>query len=185
MVRCNCKVSRTEQLLQAESKAGLTFENIENEIRKRNYGVLSTISRDGRPHSASVLYAVSARARPFALYIVTDRRSKKARNIVLNPNISFVIPIPKRLGFLPPGSIQFQGKAEILPLTDEASKEAFNESIILERVLKMQLAQKGEVSAFIRIRPDSVVFTYGVGMSILQLMKHIEEASARIEVPPR
>lgn len=169
--------------LEAKVNPDLSFEIVENEIRRKNYGVLSTISKDGRPHSAGVMYAVSARSRPFVLYIVTDRRSKKARNIGRNPNISFVVPIHRSPGFLPPNSIQFRGRAEIIRLTDEIAKDAFNSSIILRRVLKMQLVQKPEVSTFIRIQPDPVLFTYGVGMTIFQLMKHIEGAASRVEIP--
>ena len=47
----------------------------------------------------------------------------------------------------------------------------------------MQLVQKPEVSTFIRIQPDPVLFTYGVGMTIFQLMKHIEGAASRVEIP--
>lgn len=73
--------------------------------------------------------------------------------------------------------------AEIIRLTDETAKEAFNSSIILRRVLKMQLVQKPEVSTFIRISPTPILFTYGVGMTIFQLMKHIEGAASRVEIP--
>ncbi len=170
-------------VLRAKVNPVLTFEMVENAIRRKNYGVLSTISGNGRPHSVGVLYGVSARTRPFALYMVTDQRSKKARDIMRNSSISFVIPIPRRPSFLPPNSVQFQRTAEILPLSDEGAREAFNASIILRRVLRMQLGQKGDVSTFVRVRPDPVVFTYGVGMSILRLMKHIEAAAARVEIP--
>lgn len=172
-----------EAILQAKVNPRLTFEMVEEAIRKKNYGVLNTVSGDGRPHSAGVMYAVSARNRPFDLYIVTDRRSKKARNITLNPNISFAIPIPRWPSFLPPSSVQFQGKAELLTLNDEAAREAFNASMVLRRVLKIQLAQKQEVSTFIRVRPNPVIFTYGVGISVMQLVKHIEAAAGRVEIP--
>ncbi len=171
-------MSTVKEVFEAKVNPDVTFEMVENEMRRKNYGVLSTISKDGRPHSAGVMYAVSSRSRPFALYIVTDRRSKKARNIDRNPNVSFGVPIHRSPGFLPPSSIQFQGRAEIIPSTDKAGNEAFNASNRLRRVLKMQLVQKREVSTFIRIRPDPVVFTYGVGLTIFQLMKHIEGAAS-------
>src|SRR5262245_58020010 len=65
------EVSTVKEVLEAKVNPDLTFEKVENEMRRQNYGVLSTISGDGRPHSAGVMYAVSARSRPFALYIVT------------------------------------------------------------------------------------------------------------------
>ncbi len=176
-------MGRIGGVLRAKVNPELTFEMVEDAIRRKNYGVLSTITGNGRPHSAGVLYGVSARTRPFALYIVTDRRSKKARDIMRNPSISFAIPIPRRPSFLPPNSVQFQGAAEVLPLSDEAAREAFNASRVLRRVLRMQLAQKEDVSTFLRVQPDPVVFTYGLGMSILRLMKHIEAAATRVEIP--
>ena len=178
-------MSYVGEILEAKVNPKVPFKVVEDAIRKRNYGVLSTISRDGRPHSAGVSYAVSARTEPLTLYIVTDRRSKKARNISRDPKVSFVIPIPRRVGFLPPSSIQFQGTADTLPLVDETSRTAFGRSLVTRRILKIQLEQKGEVSTFIRVRPDPVILTYGVGMSIIQLMKHVEGAASRVETPAR
>lgn len=169
--------------LQAKINPRLGFEALEKIIRRRNYGVLSTISRDGRPHSASVLFAVSKTSHVFCLYIITDQRTKKAGNIARNPNVSFVIPIPRRVGIIPPASIQFQGIAEFHPLDDEDSLEAYNSSVVLRRVLKLQLAEKKEVSTFIRIRPDPVIFTYGLGITMTRFLRHIEGANARVEIP--
>ncbi len=170
-------------ILKAKTNPKVAFEIVENEFYKRNYGILGTVSEDGRPHSAGVLYAVSPRTGPLSLYVVTDGRSKKARNIARNPNVSFVIPIPRRLGFLPPNSIQFQGKAKLLALSDDASNRAFGSSLVLKRVLELQLAQKRDVSTFIQVQPDPVIFTYGVGVTIFQLMKHVEGAASRVEIP--
>ena len=176
-------MSAVTEILQAKVNPAVTFRTVETEMRRRNYGILSTVARNGRPHSTSVTYAVSARSRPLALYIVTDRRSKKARNIGRNPNVAFVVPVPRSPGFLPPGSIQFQGTAEIVPVTDETAQKAFNASFVLRMILKAQFAQKRDVSAFVRIRPDALVFTYGVGVTLFQVMKHVEGASARVEIP--
>lgn len=157
---------------------------VEEELRRRNYAVLSTASQDGKPHSAGVSYGVSALHRAFALYIVTDRRSRKARNIAANPHVSLTIPLPRRLlSFLPPNSIQFQGAAEILALDDEAAREAFQGSLVLRRILRLQLEQKAEHSVFLCVRPGRVIFTYGVGLSLLALMRNIEAAASRVEVP--
>ena len=119
---------------------------------------------------------------PLALYIVTDRRSKKARNIGRNPNVAFVMPVPRSPASLSPGSIQFQGTAEIVPVTDETAQKAFNASFV-RMILKAQFAQKRELSIFVRIRPDALVFTYGVGATLFRLMKHVEGAFARVEIP--
>lgn len=81
----------------------VSFDLVETEMRRRTFGVLSTESHDGRPHSAGVLYGVSSPERPLALYVKTNRDSKKARNVAHNPNVSFVISLPRRLlSFFPP-----------------------------------------------------------------------------------
>ena len=175
-------MSAVTEILQAKVNPAVTFRTVETEMRRRNYGILSTVARNGRPHSTSVTYAVSARSRPLALYIVTDRRSKKARNIGRNLNVAFVMPVPRSPASLSPGSIQFQGTAEIVPVTDETAQKTFNASFV-RMILKAQFAQKRELSIFVRIRPDALVFTYGVGATLFRLMKHVEGAFARVEIP--
>ncbi len=176
-------MTKPEGVLKAKVNPRLTFEQVEREIRGRNYGILCTSAKDGRPHGVGVMYAVSLADEPLALNLVTDRRSKKARNIARKPDVAFVIPIHRSPGFLPPSSIQFQGKALLLPPTDTECRQAFESSWVMRRVLKLQLEQKGEVSVFVRIHPDPVILTYGVGLSLLQLMRHLEGSSARIEIP--
>jgi hypothetical protein len=176
-------MNMAKAVLEAKVNPHLTFEMVEHELRRRHYGVLCTISQDGRPHSAGVTYAVSAPIRPFGLYVVTDGRSKKARNIARNSNISFAVPVHRSPGFLPPGSIQFQAQAEIVALTDNGAREAFNASLVTKSILRMQLQQKRDVSTFLYIRPNPVMFTYGIGMTIFELAKHFEEGAARVVIP--
>ncbi len=164
-------------------RARLIFEIVEGEMRKRNFGVLSTVSTDVRPHSVGVLYGISSRRAPLALYVVTDQRSKKVRNIQGNPKVSFSIPLHRRLlSFLPPNSIQFQGAAKILPISDETAKETFSHSFVLRKTLSLEETQREGV--FLRILPDPVIHTYGVGISLLGLLRNIEGGTSRVEIPP-
>jgi hypothetical protein len=55
------------------SKKTLNFEFIEREIRKKTYGILSTINQNGHSHSTSILFAVSPPESKFALYILTEK----------------------------------------------------------------------------------------------------------------
>lgn len=160
----------------------LGFDLVEREIRKRNFGVLATISPQGRPHSAGVLYAISRPKDPFILYVTTDRRSKKARNIANNRNVAFTIPLNRRfLRFMPPNSIQFQGVADLTSSDDEDARAAFSRSLLLRETLKLEASQRDAI--FIRITPDPVVFTYGVGVSPLSLIKDIGGAARRSRIP--
>lgn len=161
----------------------LGFDVVESEIRRRNFGVLATVCQDGRPHSTGVLYGVSPWEKLLAIYITTNRESKKARNVARNPNVSFTIPLSRRyLRLLPPHCVQFQGTADTVPIEDETANEAFG-SLLLREVLKLERKHVQQKAVFIRIHPDPVIFTYGLGLSFVELMKHIGAASSRVRIP--
>jgi hypothetical protein len=47
-----------------------------------------------------------------ALYVMTRRHLKKARNIAQSPRVALVVPLPRRfLQFVPPATIQLRGRA--------------------------------------------------------------------------
>jgi len=168
----------------AVSSEVLSFDFAEKEIRRRSFGVLSTVSHDGRPHSVGVLYGVSSRDKPLAFYVTTNRESKKARNIACNPNVSFTIPLPRRfLTFMSPNCVQFQGTAHIIPFEDENAAAAFDGSLVLRESLKLERKHVQRKAIFIRIRPDPVIFTYGLGLSPLGLVRNIASAISRVEIP--
>ena len=66
----------------------MTFELVLSHLRKRDFAVLSTISKGGKPHSVGVNYGVSEHGRAFVIYVMTRKHLQKARNIAENPNIS-------------------------------------------------------------------------------------------------
>ncbi len=162
----------------------LSFDFVEREIRRHNFGVLCTISADGRPHSTGVLYGVSPRQRAFVLYATTNKRNKKARNIARNSSVSFTIPIMRRvLRFLPPHCVQFQGTGEIIPFDDLDACSAFASSLVLRKTLQLEGKHVGRDAVFIRIFPDPVMYTYGLGLPLLELLRNIGGASGRVEIP--
>lgn len=179
-------MSESELSAQQELSKDTTkpsFEIVETEVRRRTFGVLSTVSRDHRPHSTGVVYGVSSRKRPFSLYVTTNRDNKKARNITRDPNVSFTIPIPRRfLRFLPPNCVQFQGRAEIVSFEDEDARNGFSRSLVLRKILKLEEEHVGSKAVFIRIRPDSTIHTYGMGSSLVGLLRNIR-AQSRVEIP--
>ena len=162
-----------EPLIEKSIEAPFSFEYIENQLRKKHFGILSTISLQNRPHSVGVVYAVSPftyndhRNLPFYLYLITRPVLKKARNIRNNPNVSFVVPFPHYLfRMLPHACIQFQGKAEFIPINDPIATKAFQSSIVLRRSMVHSLSL-GE-STFIKIIPDGKIFTFGINANIWQ-----------------
>jgi nitroimidazol reductase NimA-like FMN-containing flavoprotein (pyridoxamine 5'-phosphate oxidase superfamily) len=170
-----------------QTAGGLTFERVVSALRRRDFGVLSTATPDGRPHSVGVVYGVSLPGRPFRLYVMTRRRLRKARNAVENPHVSFVVPVTRRLlWFVPPPCVQFQGTAEVLDRDDPGGVETFRSFAMGRRILAMyeDLARRGETGVcFLRITPDQTLSTYMVGHSIWELMRRMEAGIEQVRVP--
>jgi hypothetical protein len=164
----------------------VTFHSVLGELRRRDFAVLSTVTPEGRPHSAGVVYGVSLAGRPFQLYVMTRRRLRKARNVAENPNVSLVVPLNRRLlWFLPPPCIQFQGRAEVLDRDDRGGVETFRSFAMGRRILTMyeEMALRGETGVcFLRITPDVTLSTYMVGHSMWELMRRMEAGIERVRV---
>ncbi len=145
--------------------APFPFSYVEKQLRRKNFGILTTVTPEGRPHSVGVVYAVAPPDMPFSLYLISRPVLKKARNISNNPNVSFVIPFPHYfLRLIPPSCIQFQGKAEQIPFEDPVARKAFQSSIVLRRSLRHSV-ELGE-SIFFRIVPDKKIFCFGIGANV-------------------
>jgi len=163
---------------------GITFEQVEKEMRGNTFGVFCSPSHKGRPHSNGVPYAVSKPDQLSALYVTTNTYNRKVRNIARNSDVAFTIPAQRRLlRFLPPHCIQFQGTASIVPIDDEVAVEAFNTSMLLRRVLELERRHFGAKAVLIRIRPDPVIHTYGLGVPLAALLKHIGKRSSSVRIP--
>lgn len=164
-----------------------TFDRVLRDLRKRDFGVLSTVTPEGRPHSVGVVYGVALAGRPFQLYVMTRRRLRKARNVVENPDVSLVVPLTRRLlWFVPPPCVQFQGRAEVLDREDPGGVETFRSFAMGRRILSMyeEFVRRGETGVcFLRITPDPTMSTYMVGHSLWELMRRMETGIERVPVP--
>lgn len=171
-----------------EKEQRATFALVLRQLRKRDFAVLSTVDENGIPHSAGVNYGVSQPGRDFALYVMTRRHLKKARNIARNPRVSLVIPVTRRLlWFLPPPTIQLHGTAEILEWTDAEGTEVFQHFWMGRRILKAynESHRHGETRiCFLKITPDPIITTYMVGYSIWEIRKRMESGAAKVVIPP-
>ncbi|MHA2165795.1 MAG: pyridoxamine 5'-phosphate oxidase family protein, partial [Candidatus Hodarchaeales archaeon] len=97
------------------NKQVVSFSFVEKQVRKKTFGVLTTINRDGTPHTTGILYGVSLPSSKFALFCLTSKNYKKVRNIERNPNISFLIPFPHYyIRFAPASIVTFQGTIDFL-----------------------------------------------------------------------
>lgn len=165
----------------------VTFDLVLRELRAHNFAVLGTVDEDGVPDSAGVNYGVSAPGRDLALYVMTRRHLKKARNIARNPHVALVIPLPRRLlRFIPPATIQLRGRAEILDWTDEEGTNAFRRFWMGRWILAAyeKSRQQGETRVcFLKITLDPVIRTYAVGHSVWDLRRRMESAGATVLIP--
>jgi hypothetical protein len=122
-----------------------------------------------------------------ALYVMTRRHLKKARNIARNPHVALVVPLPRRLlQFVPPATIQLRGRAEILDWADEEGTAVFGRFWMGRRILAAyeKSRREGETRVcFLKITLDPVIRTYAVGYSAWDLRKRMEAAAATVLIP--
>src|ERR687893_477122 len=78
-------------------------------IERRSVATMATVSAAGRPHAATVLYDCV----DDALFVSTQRTSRKARNVADNGSSAVTIAV-RRLPVGPPASIQFRSSAAVL-----------------------------------------------------------------------
>jgi general stress protein 26 len=163
------------------------FAAVERALRRHGFGTLSTVTEQGRPHATGVVYAVSPPGEPLNLYVTTRTTTRKVRNVRAQPDVAFVIPVPRRFapGF-PPRVIQFQGTATVVSGSDEAAIRAFASSWFLRRILmtERRIVAHGGMLCFLRIHPDTTVFTYGMGRSLLENIRRPRDAIGRVTIPP-
>lgn len=162
------------------------FDAVERALRRRTFGTISTLTEQDTPHATGVVYAVSPSHEPLVLYVTTRTTTRKVRNIRAHPDVAFVVPVPRRIGSaVPPRAIQFQGTATVVPADHAGAVRAFESTWFLRKILRTEqriVAQGGEL-CFIRIRPNPTLFTYGMGMSLLENMRHPRQAIGRVAIP--
>jgi len=164
-------MKESKGLSAAAVMAPFPFAYVERQLRRKNTGILSTVAPEGRAHSVGVVYGVSPPELPFSLYLITRPTLKKARNIRSNPNVSFVVPFPHHFfRFVPASCVQFQGRAQLLPSDDSVANKVFQSSLVLRQSLK-HTKNLGE-PVFIRIVSDERIFTWGIGASVWQIIRH-------------
>jgi hypothetical protein len=170
-------------------KKEFTFSFIEKKVRSKTFGILTTLNSDGTPHSTGILYGVSPPSSKFFLYFLTAKKSKKVRNIRINPNISFIIPFPHYyIRFVPSGTVTFNGKVSLIPTTEIKSIFEFESIFSRKRVLRLILKeienQNTDSFTFGEIVPHSKVLCHSVGYNILKLRKGHKQGGYSVLIPP-
>ena len=150
-------------------------DTVRKAIAKRSFCSLATTSERGRPHSAGVLYQFAEDA----LFVSTLRSSRKARNLAQNPHVGVFVPI-RRLPVGPPSSVQFQAAAEVLGADDPELRRH------VEAGRLGAITGHGELDlpdgCFLRIPLPARLHTYGLGMSLRQLLRDPLGAAGIVEL---
>jgi hypothetical protein len=151
-----------------------TADLVRRAVEKRSVAMLSTVSAAGRPHAATVLYALA----DHQLYVSTLASSRKARNVAATPWVGVVVPV-RRLPVGPPASIQFQGRAEVLDPDDSELRRLAGAGRLKAVTSHGELELPG--GCFLRITPVGRIHTYGLGLSLLQFIRNPLAAAGSVE----
>ena len=161
-----------------------TFDYVETQVRKKTFGIFTTIDSRSRPHSTGILYGVGPPSAAFALYIVTFDHYAKVRYIRANPVVTLAVTFPHRiLSFVPANCVTFRGTAATVPISDPDGVWAFQQHRILRDNLTTVSA--GAHPVFIRIDPEPKVQCYGLGIPLNQLRKEHTSGGYQVRVPER
>ena len=165
------------------SERGITFNYIENEVRKKTFGILSTVTPKGHPHQVGMIYAVSHPESPFRLYMGTGMRSRKAKNIQSNSKVSFLVTFPHYyLRMVPSYTATFRGKADFVSFEDNDVQWAFNQKMILRMNFDVD-PELLEDLVIIRIKPTPTVNCYGLGIGLNEIRKSHATSFYNVKIP--
>lgn len=139
-------------------------------VARRRYAVVATASAEGRPHSAGVLYQLAGSE----LWWSTHEASRKARNIAANPRIGITIPVRRVPVGGPPSAVQIQGPAEVVGLDHPDLRRLVDAGALGSITGHGELELDG--GCFVRVSLPRRVPVYGLGMSLLSLIRHPFEA---------
>jgi hypothetical protein len=161
-----------------------TFDYVEAQVRKKTFGIFTTIDPRGRPHSTGVLYGVGPSTARFALYIVAFEHYAKVRYVRANPVVTLAVTFPHRiLSFVPADCVTFRGRAVTVPFSDPDAVWAFRRRRILRDALAT--GSKGDHPIFFRIDPEPSVLCYGLGRPMNEIRKDPNIGGYKVRVPVR
>jgi len=160
-----------------------TLEDLTRLIGRRNFCILATQGVNG-PHVAGVGYFASG----LDLYIPTSANTAKARNVRRDPRVAVHIPVPWPLVPAPQKSIQFRGKARILPLDDASANAALDRGSLLMRQVFRRLFKNVDTetwgeSIWIHVRPARRIETFMIGVSSTTIFRDEKKAMLHFDVP--
>jgi hypothetical protein len=165
----------TTETPTSTSPVKLDPHKIRKAMATRSFATLASSSSIGHPHVAGVLYELVGTD----LWINTMRNSRKARNIEANERVGVTIPV-RRLPVGPPSTIQFQGTAEVFTAQSPEVIDLVGAGLLKSITSHGELELDG--SCFVRLTPKRRLHTYGLGLSLLKLIRDPLNASGSIEL---
>lgn len=141
-------------------------------IHTKSFATLATTSPAGRSHAAGVIYdEVDGE-----LWVHTMRSSRKARSIAANPHVAICIPF-RKLPAGPPYTVHFQATAQLVDMGDRGVLD------LLEAGELDSISGHGALDepdgVFLRITPNDVVHSYGLGANPIELIRDPLHTGAR------
>jgi general stress protein 26 len=149
---------------------------IRRAVARHSFCVLATSSARNRPHAAGLLYA----AVDLTLYVLVSEDSVKVRNVRANPEVAVTIPV-RKYPMGPPMAVQFQGRAEVVPVDDPQIRELLAAGR-LKRVTGLGALAKPGV-CFLRISPGRRVLSYGLGVPLRTLLRDVSAGARGVDLP--
>ncbi len=169
--------------MSTKSKGDLfpTFDYVETALRRKTFGVLTSVDPQGRPHSTGILYGVAPPSSPFAFCFLTLEKYIKVRNIRANPQVTLVVPFPHRiLSFIPAPCTTVRGRAEVVPFSDGDARWGFEQ----HRILRDNVDWLTEADpVFLKLTPDPTILCHGLGIGLFELRKEHTAGGYRAHIP--
>ncbi|WP_281882726.1 pyridoxamine 5'-phosphate oxidase family protein [Agromyces rhizosphaerae] len=144
----------------------MTTEQVWEELAKRPFIVVGTVTGQGEARTAGVLPHVA----DGVVWFTTYARMWKARHIAANPHVSVTAPAHRRVWFapwvrIPDATITFRGTAEVVP-AERMPREALD-----ALTHGLDLAEDGPDGPLvgIAIRPRGDFVTYGIGVPVMAM----------------
>lgn len=159
-----------------------TLDDLTKLIAKRTFCTLATQGLHG-PQISGVGYFADG----LDLYIPTSMKTAKARNIQRDSRVAVHIPVPWPLIPAPPKSIQFRGRAEMLPISDTSANAALEHSSMMMRRVFRRLLEQADTAVWgdpvwIRVRPVGRIETFMVGVPMFTLFQDESKAMLHFDV---
>jgi Pyridoxamine 5'-phosphate oxidase len=153
----------------------LSTEDVWRQIAKASFAYVAHVTPSGEPRVSGVVFKSAGRR----LYIAVDPDSWKAKHIEAHGRVCVVVPV-RRGGILalvlplPPATISFQAIAVVHPAGPISQLTSAPKELA-----SMVPEERREVARVIELTPDGEFLTYGLGVSLMEMM-HPAMALARV-----